>query len=388
MSLPTRASESSSTLKLQVFSGTHYDMGIQQGKANRELLQRGLEQIPKLEAVKDMKPRMLPTTLFLSLAKRRAVQLLENDIMKYYPEQAKRLRGISEGAGISMKWTYFIQAMEFMVPFFGPSDYSLQACTAMGFSPSRSTTRETVVAKNFDYPNEFATYQLTCESKPDKRYKTLGCTIASLPGMLDGMNEHGLTVTYNLAFTTDTPENHAPLSIALQEMLETCKTTEQAVKFITEAKRGGHDALLLLADSTGNMKAVEITSNHAETREPVNGQIINTNHYQTAEMQKQEIPHNAMVVVRGNRFRLHESSEHRLARARELLQETTEVNEDTIVRILRDHGKENRPSELTICRHHQVSSTLRSVLFHPDRRTVKVLYGNPCQNDYAELRFV
>ena len=104
-------------------------------------------------------------------------------------------------------------------------------------------------------------------------------------------------------------------------------------------------------------------------------------------MQKYEIPHNAMVVVRGERFRLHESSEHRLARAQELLQGASEVNEDIMVRILRDHGKENRPSELTICRHHQVSSTLRSVLFYPSRRTIKVLYGNPCQNEYTELRF-
>jgi predicted choloylglycine hydrolase len=386
MSLPTIAPGISPTVKLQVFSGTHYDMGIQQGKANRELLHRILEQAPKLEAVKDMKPKMLPTTLFLSLAKRRAVQLLENDIAEYYPEQAKRLRGISEGAGTGIGWAYFTQAMEFL-PSFGPSDYKLQACTAMGFSPNRSRTHETIVAKNFDYPNEFATFQLTCESKPAKRYKTLGCTMAPLAGMLDGMNEHGLTVTYNLAFTTDTPENHAPLSMALQEMLETCKTTEEAVKFITEAKRGGHDALLLIADSEGTMKTVEISSNHAETREPINGQIINTNHYQTVIMQKYEIPHNAMVVVRGNGFRLHESSEHRLARAQELLQGTSEVNEDIMVRILRDHGKEKRPSDLTICRHHQISSTLRSVLFYPDRKTVKVLYGNPCQSEYAEFRF-
>ncbi len=375
------------SVNLQVFSGSHRGMGVQQGEANRELLQRGLEELPKLESVKELKPRMLPTALFLSTAKRRAVQLLENDITKYYPEQAERLRGIPEGAGISVKWAYFMQAMEFMVASFGPSDYRLQGCTAMGFSPSRSTTHETIVAKNFDYPNELASYHLTCESKPDKRHKTLGCTMAPLPGMLDGMNEHGLTVTYNLAFTTDTPENHAPLSMALQEMLETCKTTKEAVKFLTEAKRGGHDALLLIADSEGTLKTVEISSNHSETREPVNGQIINANHYQTTEMQKHEIPHNAMVVVRGERFRLHESSEHRLTRAQELLQNTNEVNESLIVRILRDHGEKNRPSDLTICRHHQVSSTLRSVLFYPNRKTIKVLYGNPCESEYTEFRF-
>ena len=125
MSLPTRAPGISLTMRLQVFSGTHYDMGIQQGKVNRELLHRILEQAPKLEAVKDMKPRMLPTALFLSIAKRRAIQLLENDIAEYYPEQAKRLRGISEGAGTGIGWAYFTQAMEFL-PSFGPSNYKLK----------------------------------------------------------------------------------------------------------------------------------------------------------------------------------------------------------------------------------------------------------------------
>jgi predicted choloylglycine hydrolase len=83
--------------------------------------------------------------------------------------------------------------------------------------------------------------------------------------MLDGMNEHGLTVTYNLAYTLDEPKCYVPLSLALQEMLETCKTADEAARFITQAKRGGHDAVLTLADAEGNIRTVEITSNHFAT---------------------------------------------------------------------------------------------------------------------------
>jgi hypothetical protein len=36
--------------------------------------------------------------------------------------------------------------------------------------------------------------------------------------------------------------------MVLQKMLETCRSTEEAVEYITHAKRGGHDAVLTLAD--------------------------------------------------------------------------------------------------------------------------------------------
>jgi len=216
--------------------------------------------------------------------------------------------------------------------------------------------------------------------------------MAPLPGMLDGMNEHGLTVTYNLAFTTDKPRHFAPLSLALQEMLETCKNTEQAVKFIIQAKRGGHDALLMLADAEGDIKTVEISSNHSATREMIDDQIINTNHYHTEEMQQYEIPRNAVYFGKGVPegqvgVRVHESSEQRLERAQELLKAKTKMDENTITTILRDHGKDNKPSNLTICQHGGYVSTLRSVIFYPNRKAIKVLYGNTCQNGYVEFVF-
>ena len=377
-------------ITLQTFSGTHYEIGVQQGQAVRGLIHKALEQIPDFEGVNLMKPRLLPTFLFLALAKRRATKLLRNDIFEFYPKQAQRLRGIAEGAGIDIPTVLFMQSMELLKPT--ESDYRLQACTSLGFSPQRTTTAETIVAKNFDYGNEFALYHLTCQTKPPERYKTLGCTMAPLPGMLDGMNEHGLTVTYNLAYSTDKPKCFAPLSLALQEMLETCKNVDEAVKFITQAKQGGHDALLMLADAEGNIKTVEITSNHAATRETKDGQIINTNHYHTAEMQQYEIPHNAVYfdnVPKGLLgIRVHESSEQRLKRARKLLKDKTSVDENKIATILRDHGSDNRPSMLTICRHDEYASTLRSVIFYPNRKRIKVLYGSPCQNEYDEFAFL
>jgi len=377
-------------LTLHSFSGNHHEIGFQQGQAVRRTIQEALEQIPDLELIKLMKPRLLPTSLFLALAKRRAAKLLRKDILEFYPRQAQRMEGIAEGAEIDMTTAFFLQSMELLI---GKPSYHVPACTSLWFSSQKVSSKEPIVAKNFDYLNSLASGNLTCKTEAAEGYRTLGCTMAPLPGMCDGMNEHGLTVTYNLAFSTDQPECFAPLSMALQEMLETCKNTEEAVKFITQAKQGGHDALLSIADAEGNAQTVEITSVHSATREPSDDQLINTNHFHTKEMQRYEIPHNAEYsgkVPRGLLgLRIHESSEQRLNRAQELLEGKAKVNEEKITSILRDHGKDDRPSALTICRHDEYyASTLRSMLFYPKTKTMKVLYGNPCQNEYKEFSFL
>jgi hypothetical protein len=108
-------------------------------------------------------------------------------------------------------------------------------------------------------------------------------------------------------------------------------------------------------------------------------------------MQQYEIPHNAVyfgnVPKESLGVRVHESSEQRLKRAKELLKGKTKINNKRIATILRDHGDENKPSMLTICRHDIYASTLRSMIFYPNRKTIKILYGNPCQNEYEEITF-
>jgi len=376
-------------LNVNYFSNDHYDIGLQQGHAVSTLLQDVCKQMAKLEAVKILKPKLLPASLFLFLTKKKAAKIFKKDIYTYYPRQAQRLEGIAKGAGIDLPTLFLIQAAELLINI-RKSDYHIQACTSLGFGPRKIKTDEAIIGKNFDYPNEFLPYQLTCKVEPHVGYRTLGCTMAPLPGVLDGMNEHGLTVTYNLAYTIDEPKYFVPISIVLQEMLETCKTTEDAINFLISAKRAG-DALLTLADAKDELKAVEISSNHFAIAEMTNDYVLNTNHFSTREMKKIEIPHNA--VYSGNApksihgMNVHESSMQRYLRAKELIENKKIIKEDEIVKILRDHGTDNIPSMFTICRHEALSSTLRSVIFYPKRKTMKVLYGNPCENKYVDFSF-
>lgn len=306
-------------MKLHRFSGTHYEIGLQQGQASREQIQTVLKNVSSFDVMKLMKPRLLPTSLFMTIAKNRAAKLLKNDVFEHYPKQAQRLKGIADGAETGIAAILFAHAMEMQIGDQG--SYRIEACTTIALAPDCTATEETIVGKNFDYISDLEPYQLSCETNPQEGYATLGCKMSPLAGMLDGMNEHGLTVTYNLANTLDRPKYFAPLSLALQEMLETCDSTKKAVEFITRAKRGGHDAILTLADAEGEIATVEISSNHATTITATDDLTINTNHYKSNDMQRYEIPHNAVSFGKGVPMehagvRVHESSEQRLKRLR------------------------------------------------------------------------
>ena len=85
-------------LALGRFSGNHHEIGIQQGRTYFEQFKQTIQLIPRLSFIKTMKPKFIPTPLFIYLAKRRASSLLKHDILQYYPLQAERLNGIAEGS--------------------------------------------------------------------------------------------------------------------------------------------------------------------------------------------------------------------------------------------------------------------------------------------------
>jgi len=354
--------------KVYRFSGSHYEVGLQQGKSMRKSIHEGIDAILASELMKSSKPKLVPMPLYYFMAKRRADKMLREDISKYQSKQAQKMQGIADGAGVDLPTILFTQMLEVLL-----------GCTTVAFSQNRTSTSETIMAKNFDYFSFLAPYNFACETKPTDGYRTLGFKMASLPGMYDGMNEHGLTVTYNLARSTDKPEFFVPTGIILQEMLETCATVDEGVRMIAQSKRGGHDGLITLIDPSGKIKTVELSSHFAVVRGATNGQEINTNNYQTAEMQGYEVPLETAPDWSNSR--------DRLDRASKMLNDVAFVDENAIKQVLRDHGKDGVPGK-TICRHGEMGCTQRSMIFYPRRKTIKMLFGNPCQQgEYQEIGF-
>ncbi|MDQ1279701.1 MAG: hypothetical protein QG670_963 [Thermoproteota archaeon] len=71
----------------------------------------------------------------------------------------------------------------------------------------------------------------------------------------------------------------------------------------------------------------------------------------------------------------------------EILKDKRLVDEKVIYSVLRDHGREGVPSVYTICKHGKPACTHRSMIFYSNRKTIKVLFGKPCQGGYKEIGF-
>jgi len=46
--------------------------------------------------------------------------------------------------------------------------------------------------------------------------------------------------------------------------------------------------------------------------------------------------------------------------------------------ILKDHEENETGDRTTICSHGDYSSTISSLVFYPQRKTMEILYGKPC----------
>jgi predicted choloylglycine hydrolase len=389
LSLGTTLGEGDSLGRRQVrlfdLRGDHYEMGYQQGLHVREAIHHLQSNLHHVEAFQVEKPPMLPSKVFLAMTMRRAVREMWNDVSENYPRQKARMEGIAKGADIDEAALFMALAGELVL---AQANYRLGACTAAAVDAERSALGEPLVIKNFDYPEFFQPYYVTRLCRPAESASTLDVTVAPMAGTHDGMNEHGLCISYNYGYGTDMPNVNVPITLLVQEALENCTNTREAIEFLKAGKRSG-GAILLVADASGDMATVELSSNFSGARDPGNGILINTNHYKCREMVSYDIPRNAYYTSKNVRalrgIRLHESSELRYARAEQLLLDMEMVTMKDLLGVFCDHGESGRGDDNTICRHSPYFSTTCSIIMMPRSRRLLVTYGHPCDSVFTDF---
>lgn len=248
-----------------------------------------------------------------------------------------------------------------------------------------------MVARNFDYLPLVQPHYVVRDSRPRDGYRSLDFTVAPLVGAVDGMNEHGLTITYDYAFTTDLPTTPAaPISMLISETLERCKTVAEATEWIASRTRWG-GSLLLLADAEGDIASMELSSTRSHVRRPAEGEdlLFHTNAFSDHSMREVQVPMDAVYderapePLRGRR--LHRSSELRDQRFQELLSTTERFDRDTLAAVMSDHGPEGVPGNETPCVHGNYWHTTASLQYFPRSRTMRVAFDTACQARYVEL---
>lgn len=302
------------TFPLIEVSGSAYEMGYQHGAQAAALVQRYLLWIEKLTG----KPR--------DLLGRKAMAFLPL-IEALSPAMVAEIRGLADGAGISLEEAVLCQARAeaASVPEGG--------CTAFALKGTATSDGHALAGQNQDLAPEYADVGLIVRIKPDDgRPRALMFTFAGQLGYA-GMNEHGVAQfansVYDYKWRLGLP--HYPLKRVMLEK----QTVEECVEMLAR-HRPCSAANVVLCDGRDHVADVEIRPDGMARyygEEP--DAILHSNHYVTpafAPYETHSIP----------------DSCSRLDRMRALVSENWGgITVDTMKRILADH--EGDPS--AICRH-------------------------------------
>lgn len=368
-------------------------MGRDQGRALPGAIAGADRAVNELEAVRLKQPRWLPNPLFRRLLEARAARFLRRALAGDDAWMAQRLHGIAEGAGFPLRKLALINALEPMLSAIGDVTEapSLGACTAIAVRGSRSASGEPIIARNFDYLPLVQPFYVLRESRPRDGLRSLEFTAAPLAGAIDGMNERGLCITYNYAFTVDVPAPAPMVSLRIAETLSRCATVAEALDWLGSRPRWGA-GLLMLADAEGDLASLELSHTCSELRRPGGGEdlLCHSNCFHTGRMHAVQVDpccaygERAPAVLRG--VRPLQSPQARDARLQELLAGRDRLGPDDLAAVMSDHGAAGEPSDDTICMHSGYWNTTACLQWFPRRRCARISYSSACRAKYTEVR--
>ena len=372
-----------------ICQGSPKEMGLAQGAGVQNKIHAVRLILTKLEAFRLQQPWWLPYRVYRWLAECKASRFLSD--CRDNPEMSQRLEGIAEGAGVSLKAICLLNALEPLLSYVGGCTACPGACSAVAVRGRRSATGEPIVARNFDYLPLVQPFYLVRESRPQGKLRAFEFTTAPMAGAVDGMNEEGLCITYDYGFTTDEPSAPAaPISLAISEALGRCGTVPEAADWITSRPRWG-GGLLMLCDASGDIASLELSSTRSHLRRPAVGEdvLFHTNAFSSDTMREVQVPLDAVYTdnsptpLRGRR--LHQSSEVRDQRFKQLLAETEILGADELGAVMADHGPTGTPNDNTPCVHGSYWNTTACLQFFPRSRRMRVAYDSACRARYEEV---
>jgi predicted choloylglycine hydrolase len=375
-----------------ICQGAPKEMGLAQGTAAQGKIRAARDDaLCRLEAFRLQQPRWLPFWAYRWLAEQRAWRFLAGPLTRDYPAMSQRLVGIAEGARVGLRAIYLFNALEPLLSSVGGCTACPGACSAVAVRGRRSANGEPMIAQNFDYLPLVQPYYLLRETRPQEMFRALEFTIAPLAGAVDGMNEKGLCITYNYAFTTDCPPGSAaPISMAISDALARCGTVTDAADAITSKPRSG-GGLLMLADATGDVASLELSSTRAELRRPAPGEdvLFHANAFATARMREVQVAWDAVYTnraptpLRGRR--VHQSSHLRNQRFELLLSGSAILGRDELGAIMADHGASGNPDDFSPCVHGTYWRTTACLQLFPKSRRMRVAYDTACCARFEEV---
>lgn len=254
---------------MNVFKGTPYEVGKQQGLIYKK---RGLNLnriIPNLEIIKGQR----------------------HEYKKYYPEKLEELRGVSDGLGCDINYVY----QKFLakeLEWFKKNFIYKEACTIFGVKDSNNL----FVGRNLDWIPEtrevMEVYKLHIKGK-NKIIAVSDMLITYKNDIknnnlaydaIDAINDKGLYIGITFAYG-----NSSKYGLSWKDLVrlisETCETVDDAINVFKKVPLSVPKNFFI-ADKNGDMIVIEHNSNKFKIIYPKDNMLIKTNHFLDQEFSK------------------------------------------------------------------------------------------------------
>jgi isopenicillin-N N-acyltransferase-like protein len=340
-------------------SGEAFERGRQHGERTADLIQFNLEgyrQLFKHDPGLDWSAVLEQVRQYL------------RPIEAYAPRLLEEMRGIAEGAGVSLDEILALNCRTEILSMRAISP--LDECTALFIAPEATANGHTFVAQNWDWSNVLRGGAVLLRIEQPGRPTVLTLTEAGMVGKI-GLNSAGVGVCTNF-LRHDHRRIGVPFHIILREALDAPRLglAVAAVYRGVRADSGNY----LLAHADGEAIDLEATPSDVGFLHPREGLLVHTNHFLTPRLQTGD-----KGIVESDHTLL------RYGRAVHLLRaQAGQITIEMLKGVFRDHF--NYPK--SICRHPDLtqpeierSATLASMIVDLTTGEMYVTAGEPCETE-------
>ena len=372
--------------------GNPAERGFQQGDQLKDKIHNMFDIVFHSKMFSEVTSKLIPLSIVKFALGIMGKKNIKKPLQQLLPNQFEKMMALRKGAGIKRGIIYGAHFIEVMSgdPKSIYKNPPIQACSMIFALPEATSENSMIFGRNYDFPNVLQPFQIVREEIPDNGYRNVNLTQYPLTGCHMGMNEKGLAIGYNYGRAwkkepLDFRLKGVPGTFIVQEALENCATTQEAIDFIIKFIGRANGCHYGLMDTSGDTCVIETTSTRHAIRRPENNILAHTNHYQTEELKSANLPEYVRFKMDDMDISPLESPIRRYNREIELLTKYNgQITMDIIKDILSDH--DNRvPDDFTVCTHGPSAGTLGSIILFPIKKEFWVTDNHPCNSKYKKF---
>ncbi len=372
--------------------GSPAERGFQLGEQLHDKIHNTFDVVFHSKMFSEVTPKLIPLSIIKLGLGAWGKMNIKKSLQQLLPNQYKKMLAMRKGANIKKNIIYGGHFIEVIAgnPKSTYKNPPIQACSMIFALPEATADDSMIFGRNYDFPNVLQPFQVVREEKPDKGYRNINFSQYTLTGCHMGLNEKGLAIGYNYGRSwkkdpLDFKLKGVPATFIIQEALETCATTQEAVEFITTFIRRSNGFHCGLMDISGDTCVIETTCTRHAIRHPEDGILAHTNHYQTEDLKDANLPDYVRFKMDDMDIYPLESPIRRYKREIELLKKYKgQITKDTFKKILSDH-ENGEKSDFSVCTHGLTAGTLGSIIILPKEREFWVTDNHPCSSQYEKF---